>query len=147
VFLKTNSLILTWSEGFWFCKTEFYFWFLEQILNVFGSFWVITTTGVALNFGIFLIFSGLIFCIGAFGVAFNRKNILLLMASVEIMFLGINLVFISGYIFLSLEVSLVYALVNLSLAAAEAAIGFGLLMGSFRNRQDITFAGFNRLKG
>jgi NADH:ubiquinone oxidoreductase subunit K len=44
-------------------------------------------------------------------------------------------------------VSLVYALINLSLAAAEAAIGFGLLMGSFRNRQDITFAGFNRLKG
>jgi hypothetical protein len=32
-------------------KTEFYFWFLEQMLDVFGSFWVITTTG--LNFGIF----------------------------------------------------------------------------------------------
>jgi NADH:ubiquinone oxidoreductase subunit K len=41
----------------------------------------------------------LIFCIGVFGVAFNKKNVLLLMASVEIMFLGINLVFISLYFF------------------------------------------------
>jgi NADH-quinone oxidoreductase subunit K len=146
MFLKLGSLLI-WGEGLCFYKTEFYFWFLEQMLDVFGSFWVITTTGVALNFGIFLIFSGLIFCVGAFGVAFNRKNVFLLMASVEIMFLGINLVFISGYVFLNLEISLIYALVNLSLAAAEAAIGFGLLMGSFRKRQDISFIGFNRLKG
>lgn len=116
-------------------------------MNVFGSFWVISTVGAALNFGIFLVFSGLIFSIGVFGIAFNKKNVILLMASVEIMFLGINLVFISGYIFLNLEVSLVYALVNLSIAAAEAAIGFGLLVGSFRNQQGITFTSFNRLKG
>jgi NADH-quinone oxidoreductase subunit K len=102
---------------------------------------------VGLNFGFFLIFSGLIFSIGAFGLAFNRKNVLLLMASVEIMFLGINLVFISSYIFLNLEVGLIYALINLSIAAAEAAIGFGLLMASFRNLPDISFSGFNRLKG
>jgi NADH-quinone oxidoreductase subunit K len=99
------------------------------------------------NFGIFLIFSGLIFFIGAFGIAFNRKNILLLMASVEIMFLGVNLVFISGYVFLSLEVGLIYALISLSISAAEAAIGFGLLMSSFRNKPNITFSRFNRLKG
>jgi len=89
----------------------------------------------------------LIFSIGAFGIAFNRKNVLLLMASVEIMFLGINLIFISGYIFLDLDVGLIYALINLSIAAAEAAVGFGLLLASFRNSPDITFTGFNRLKG
>lgn len=116
-------------------------------MNIFGGFWLLTHSEVSFNFGIFLIFSGLIFSIGAFGVAFNRKNILLLMVSIEIMFLGINLVFISGYVFLNLEVSLVYALVNLSIAAAEAAIGFGLLMASFRNRPDITVRGFNRLNG
>jgi NADH:ubiquinone oxidoreductase subunit K len=69
------------------------------------------------------------------------------MASVEIMFLGINLVFVSGYIFLNLDVGLIYALVNLSISAAEAAIGFGLLMSSFRNRPDITFSRFNSLRG
>jgi NADH:ubiquinone oxidoreductase subunit K len=69
------------------------------------------------------------------------------MASVEIMFLGINLVFVSGYIFLNLEVGLIYALINLSISAAEAAIGFGLLMSSFRNRPDISFSRFNSLKG
>jgi NADH:ubiquinone oxidoreductase subunit K len=105
------------------------------------------SSGIAFNFGFFLIFSGLIFSIGAFGIAFNRKNVLLLMASVEIMFLGINLVFISGYIFLNLEVGLIYALINLSISAAEAAIGFGLLLASFRNLPDITFSRFNRLKG
>jgi NADH:ubiquinone oxidoreductase subunit K len=99
------------------------------------------------NFGVFLIFSGLIFSIGAFGVAFNRKNVLLLMASIEIMFLGINLVFISGSIFLNLEVGLIYGLIGMSLSAAEAAIGFGLLAASFRNRPDISFSNFNKLKG
>jgi NADH:ubiquinone oxidoreductase subunit K len=69
------------------------------------------------------------------------------MASVEVMFLGTNLVFVAGYVFLNLEVGLVYALINLSLSAAEAAIGFGLLMASFRNLPDITFRGFSRLKG
>jgi NADH:ubiquinone oxidoreductase subunit K len=69
------------------------------------------------------------------------------MASVEVMFLGINLVFISGYIFLGLEVGLVYALISLSISAAEAAIGFGLLMSSFRNKPSISFSKFNRLKG
>ena len=69
------------------------------------------------------------------------------MASVEVMFLGVNFVFISGYVFLNLEVGLIYALISLSLSAAEAAIGFGLLIASFRNLPSITFSTFNRLKG
>jgi NADH-quinone oxidoreductase subunit K len=120
---------------------------LEKIFSSLVDSWVVANSGVSVNFGCFLIFSGLIFSIGAFGIVFNRKNIILLMASVEIMFLGINLVFISGYIFLNLEVGLIYALIALSLSAAEAAIGFGLLIASFRNAPDITFSGFNRLKG
>jgi NADH-quinone oxidoreductase subunit K len=124
-----------------------YFYFLEKTLSAFGYCWILLNEASTYNFGFFLIFSGIIFSIGAFGIAFNRKNVILLMVSVEIMFLGINLVFISGYIFLNLEVGLIYALINLSIAAAEAAIGFGLLMASFRNLPDITFKGFNRLKG
>jgi NADH-quinone oxidoreductase subunit K len=100
-----------------------------------------------LNFGFFLVFSSLIFSIGAFGIAFNRKNILLLLISVEIMFLGINLVFISGYIFLQLELGLVYALISLSISAAEAAIGFGLITASFRNLPDTSIQEFSKLKG
>jgi NADH:ubiquinone oxidoreductase subunit K len=104
-----------WFAGF------YYFQLLETTLDVFSSFRIVTSSEIPFNFGIFLTFSGIIFSIGAFGIAFNRKNVLLLMVSVEIMFLGINLAFISGYIFLNLEVGLVYALVNLSIAAAEAA--------------------------
>jgi NADH:ubiquinone oxidoreductase subunit K len=120
---------------------------LEYFFFTLVKSWIVLNSGVSFNFGFFLIFSGLIFSIGAFGIIFNRKNVILLMASVEIMFLGINLVFISGYIFLNLEVGLVYALICLSLSAAEAAIGFGLLIASFRNVPDITFSGFNRLQG
>jgi NADH-quinone oxidoreductase subunit K len=100
-----------------------------------------------LLFGFFLIVSGLIFSIGVFGIAFNRKNVLLLLVSVEVMFLGINLLFISGYICLNLEVGLIYALVNLSISAAEAAVGFSLVMSAFRNSPDITIKAFSRLKG
>jgi NADH:ubiquinone oxidoreductase subunit K len=127
---------------------EVVFCFLDQLLSTFrADLGLIFRWSVEFNFGFFLIFSGLIFSIGAFGIAFNRKNVLLLMASVEIMFLGINLVFVSGYVFLNLEVGLIYALVNLSISAAEAAIGFGLLMSSFRNCPNISFSRFNRLRG
>jgi NADH:ubiquinone oxidoreductase subunit K len=128
-------------------EDEISLWLLESLLCVFHCSCGTGNPNLESNFGIFLIFSGLIFFIGAFGIAFNRKNILILMASVEIMFLGVNLVFISGYIFLNLEVGLIYALISLSISAAEAAIGFGLLMSSFRNKPNITFSRFNRLKG
>jgi NADH-quinone oxidoreductase subunit K len=127
--------------------TDLSSYLLDYTLSIFSACWVVINSGVSFNFGFFLIFSGLIFSIGVFGIAFNRKNVLLLMASVEIMFLGVNLVFISGYVFLNLEIGLIYALINLSVSAAEAAVGFGLLIASFRNSPNITFSGFNRLKG
>jgi NADH:ubiquinone oxidoreductase subunit K len=141
VWLKVHTL---YSVG----VLDVVFCFFEQLLSTFrADLGLMFRWSIEFNFGFFLIFSGLIFSIGAFGIAFNRKNVLLLMASVEIMFLGINLVFVSGYIFLNLDVGLIYALVNLSVSAAEAAIGFGLLMSSFRNRPDITFSRFNSLRG
>jgi len=88
-----------------------------------------------------------IFLIGAFGIIFNRKNIIMLMVSVEVMFLGINLVFIFSFFINGAAIALIYALIILSLAAAEAAIGFGLLVVSFRNKPNIEFKAFNRLKG
>jgi NADH:ubiquinone oxidoreductase subunit K len=117
------------------------------VIDVFYRYGNSVGLSLEINFGVFLLFSGLIFFIGAFGIVFNRKNVLLLMASLEVMFLGVNLVFISGYVFLNLEVGLIYALISLSISAAEAAIGFGLLMSSFRNKPDITFSRFHRLKG
>ena len=131
---------------------------IEPIINVLSTYIetctlfivsFVSLEGFTINFGFgfFLIFSGIIFSVGAFGIAFNRKNILLLMVSVEIMFLGINLIFISAYVFLNLEVGLIYALISLSISAAEAAVGFSLVMSSFRNSPDITIKGFNRLRG
>ena len=120
---------------------------LDKALGFVGPCWVLLGESHSFNFGFFIIFSGIIFIIGAFGIAFNRKNVILLMVCVEIMFLGVNLIFISGYIFLGLDLGLVYALISLSVAAAEAAIGFSLLMSSFREVPNITFKNFNRLRG
>jgi NADH-quinone oxidoreductase subunit K len=151
MFLKSMSTTLLWynlHNIYLVGVVEVVFCFLEQLLSTFrADLGLIFRWSVEFNFGFFLIFSGLIFSIGVFGIAFNRKNVLLLMASVEIMFLGVNLVFVSGYIFLNLEVGLIYALISISMSAAEAAIGFGLLMSSFRNRPDISFSRFNTLKG
>jgi NADH:ubiquinone oxidoreductase subunit K len=88
-----------------------------------------------------------IFFMGAFGIVFNRKNILLLMVSIEIMFLGISFIFIFTFVFFGEPLGLIYSLVILSLAAAEAAVGFGLLIGSFNLVPNITFNRFNRLRG
>jgi NADH-quinone oxidoreductase subunit K len=71
----------------------------------------------------------------------------MLMVSVEVMFLGINLVFIFAFLINGTPTALIYSLIILSLAAAEAAIGFGLLVASFRNKPNIEFKAFNRLKG
>lgn len=98
-------------------------------------------------FALSLLFCFFIFLVGALGIIFNRKNIILLMVSVEIMFLGINLIFIFSFLIHGNPTALLYSLVILSLAAAEAAIGFGLLVASFRNKPTIEFKAFNRLKG
>lgn len=80
-------------------------------------------------------------------MAKNRKNFIILMVFVEIMFLGIILIFIYTAHFFSLPEGQVYALINLGISAAEAAIGFGLFIASFRHFSFAVFEGFNKLKG
>ena len=84
---------------------------------------------------------------GALGIVFARQNLILLMVFIEVMFLGINLTFIYGFIFFGFEAGMIYALIVLSIAAAEAAIGFGILIAAFRASSTIEFKHFNKLKG
>jgi NADH:ubiquinone oxidoreductase subunit K len=125
--------ILLTKQAFTF--SDNFFWFSSDV-----SFFV----GLGLNSILFSIF---IFLIGGFGIIFNRKDILWLMVSIEIMFLGISLVFIFTFVFFDTPLSIIYSFIIVSLAAAEAAIGFGLLVGSFSLRPNISFSRFNHLKG
>ena len=88
-----------------------------------------------------------LFTIGIFGIILNNKNLLILMLNIELMFLGICLLFLfisTNEIYINAQI---YTLIVLSIAAAESAIGLGLLIIAYKNRRSISFSAFNELKG
>lgn len=88
-----------------------------------------------------------LFTIGIFGIVLNNKNLLILMLNIELMFLGICLLFLlisTNPLYFNAQI---YTLVILSIAAAESAIGLGLLIIAYKNRRSISFSAFNELKG
>jgi NADH-quinone oxidoreductase subunit K len=88
-----------------------------------------------------------LFMIGIFGIILNNKNLLILMLNIELMFLGICLLFLfisTNEVYSNAQI---YTLIILSIAAAESAIGLGLLIIAYKNRRSISFSAFNELKG
>lgn len=78
-----------------------------------------------------LIFFFILFLIGTSGVFLSRKNLILTIMALELMFLSINLFFIFFSIFLDDIIGLVFSLVTLALSAVEASIGLSLVVSSF----------------
>lgn len=95
----------------------------------------------------FLVLSGLLFSIGVFGIFLNRKNIITLLMSIELMLLAVNLNFVTFSAFLNDLFGQVFTLFILTVAAAEAAIGLAILVTYFRNNGDIEVEDMNELKG
>lgn len=91
--------------------------------------------------------SYLLFLIGVIGMIFNYKNFLITMLSIELMYLGI----VSGFAIASTCLfdikGQIYALIVLILAAAESAVGLGLLIVLFRYGKNIDFAAYQELRG
>ena len=88
-----------------------------------------------------------LFTIGICGIILNNKNLLILMLNIELMFLGICLLFLfisTNDMYFNAQI---YTLIILSVAAAESAIGLGLLIIAYKNRRSISFSAFNELKG
>ena len=88
-----------------------------------------------------------LFIIGIFGIILNNKNLLILMLNIELMFLGICFLFLlisTNPLYFNAQI---YTLIILSIAAAESAIGLGLLILAYKNRRSISFSVFNELKG
>jgi NADH-quinone oxidoreductase subunit K len=88
-----------------------------------------------------------LFTIGIVGIILNNKNLLILMLNIELMFLGICLMFLfisTNELYSNAQI---YTLIILSIAAAESAIGLGLLIIAYKNRKSISFSVFNELKG
>jgi NADH-quinone oxidoreductase subunit K len=94
-----------------------------------------------------LLFSFSLFFVGIFGIIFSRKNVINVMISIELMLLGACLNFIFFSIFLNLMVGQMFALVIIAIAAADSAVGLGILVAAFYLKRNISFESFSFLKG
>ena len=95
----------------------------------------------------FILFSNLIFLIAIIGFFFNRKNLLLLIMSIELMLLSINLCFIVSSIYLDDRIGQLFTLFILTVAATESAIGLAILILYYRLKGTISVNFINFLKG
>ena len=95
----------------------------------------------------YLILSSLIFSLGVIGIFLNRKNVINILMSIELILLGVNINFIAFSYFSSDLVGQIFSLFILTVAAAEAAIGLAILVVYFRNKGSIDVKDVNVLKG
>ncbi|MGY9048376.1 MAG: NADH-quinone oxidoreductase subunit NuoK [Rhodobacterales bacterium] len=95
----------------------------------------------------YLTVAGTLFVIGIFGLFLNRKNVIILLMSIELMLLAVNINFVAFSSFLGDLVGQVFTLFVLTVAAAEAAIGLAILVCFFRNRGSIAVEDINVMKG
>ena len=95
----------------------------------------------------YLTVSAILFTLGVFGIFLNRKNIIVILMSIELILLAVNLNMVAFSAFLNDMVGQVFALFILTVAAAEAAIGLAILVVFYRNGGSIAVEEINIMKG
>ena len=95
----------------------------------------------------YLAVSAVLFALGAFGIFLNRKNVITILMSIELMLLAVNINLVAFSSFLGDLVGQVFTLFVLTVAAAEAAIGLAILVSFFRNRGTIAVEDVNVMLG
>ena len=95
----------------------------------------------------YLTVSAILFVIGIAGIVINRKNVITLLMSVELMLLAVNTNFIAFSRYLDDTSGQIFVFFILTVAAAEAAIGLAILVVLFRNRKTIDIEELDSLKG
>ncbi len=95
----------------------------------------------------YLVVAAILFTVGIAGIILNRKNIIVILMSVELILLSVNLNFVAFSSELGDLTGQVFALFVLTVAAAEAAIGLAILVTFYRNRGSIAVDDINSLKG
>ena len=102
---------------------------------------------MAIGLDDYLIVAALLFTIGVFGIFLNRKNVIVILMSIELILLAVNINFVAFSAYLHDLVGQVMAMFVLTVAAAEAAIGLAILVVYFRNRGTIAVEDVNVMKG
>ena len=103
--------------------------------------------GIEVGLGHYLVVSAILLVLGIFGIFLNRKNVIIILMSVELILLSVNLNLVAFSSFLNDLTGQIFALLVLTVAAAEAAIGLAILVVFYRNRGSIAVEDVNMMKG
>jgi NADH-quinone oxidoreductase subunit K len=95
----------------------------------------------------YLTVAAVLFTLGVFGIFLNRKNVIIILMSIELILLAVNINLVAFSTHLNDIVGQVFALLVLTVAAAEASIGLAILVVYFRNRGSIAVEDINMMRG
>ena len=102
---------------------------------------------LTISLGHYLFVSAVLFTFGVFGIFVNRKNVIVILMCVELMLLAVNINLVAFSVYQGNVVGQIFAMLVLTVAAAEAAIGLAILVVYFRNRGTIAVEDINAMKG
>ena len=102
---------------------------------------------MSIGIGHYLTVADCLFTVGMLGIFLNRKNVIVILMSIELILLAVNINFVAFSSHLNDIVGQVFALLVLTVAAAEAAIGLAILVVFYRNRGSIAVEDVNMMKG
>ena len=100
-----------------------------------------------IGLGHYLILGVVIFSIGIIGIFLNRKNVIVILMSIELILLAVNINLVSFSIFINDLTGQIFAMFILTVAAAEAAIGLAIIVVYYRNSGTVRVEEINSLKG
>ena len=102
---------------------------------------------MTIGLGHYLTVAAVLFTLGVFGIFINRKNVIIILMSVELILLAVNINLVAFSHFLNDLTGQIFALLVLTVAAAEAAIGLAILVVFYRNRGSIAVEDVNMMRG
>src|SRR6266568_4694187 len=102
---------------------------------------------MVIGLGHYLSVAAILFTIEIFGIFLNRKNVIVILMSIELILLAVNINFVAFSTHIGDLVGQVFALIVLTVAAAETAIGLAILVAYYRNRGSIAVEDVNLMKG
>ena len=102
---------------------------------------------IEIGLGHYLTLSAIIFTIGIVGVFMNRKKIIIILMSIELILLAVNINLVSFSIYLQNLAGQVFTMFILTVAAAEAAVGLAIIVIYYKNKGSINVDQINSLKG
>lgn len=95
----------------------------------------------------YLTVAAILFTLGIFGIFLNRKNVIIILMSIELMLLAVNINLVAFSAYLGDLTGQIFAIFVLTVAAGEAAIGLAIILAYFRNRGSIAVEDINVMKG